>query len=372
MVCPDGPYVPRLRDAGFAVETFSAPTDGFSLGGNRRALAGIVGAYRALSPDLVHLFTPICVMLGCIAARRLRVAYRVAALTGLGHVFTSDSLKARVVRPGLKWVFRRELGWPGTAVVFQNEGDRDELIAAGVVAAERCHLIRGSGVDVDRFRPRDRSAEATDEKAKQAAEIAIGESAPSETGVSGDRVVLLFASRLLKEKGLTELVEAFRRVRRAHPLAELWIAGERYSPNPTSLGKREVAALARAKGVRMLGHVEDMPGLLAQADIVALPSYREGTPKILLEAAACGLPIVATDIPGCQGVVEEGESGFLVPVQSIVPLAERLGQLVGDAALRARFGQRAREIAVDGFSMERVVGETLGVYAGLTSEFPVS
>jgi len=365
LVCPDGPYVPRLREAGFRVKTFVAPADGFSLTGNRKALGGIVAAYRTLRPDLVHLFTPLCVLLGAIAARRLRIPHRVAALTGLGHVFTSDSLKAKVVRPGLKWVFRRELTAPGVAVIFQNEADMIELVEAGVVDPERCHLIRGSGVDIERFRPRPAGQGAAAD-AESDADSGAQSGAQSDDGADAPPVVIGFASRLLKEKGLTELLEAFRRVRRDHPGTELWIAGERYAPNPTSLGEREVAALGRAPGVKLLGHVEDMPGLLARLDIVALPSWREGTPKILLEAAACGLPIVATDIPGCRGVVEDGESGYLVPVKSIGALAERLGELVADPELRWRFGARGREIVVEGFSMERVVGQTLGVYEVLT------
>ena len=128
LVCPDGPYVKRLRDEGFEVVTFTAPSDGFSLAGNRRALREITAAYRALQPDLVHLFTPVCVLLGSIAARRCKVPYQVAALTGLGHVFTSTSLKARLAQPLLRQLFRRELGRPGTAVIFQNEADQQELI----------------------------------------------------------------------------------------------------------------------------------------------------------------------------------------------------------------------------------------------------
>ncbi len=273
LVCPDGSYVPRLREAGFEVRTFRAPTAGFSIGQNRVALADITAAYRDLKPDLVHLFTPVCVLLGGIAAARVGVPYRVAALTGLGHVFTADTLKARLARPVLRRLFRRELNRPGTAVIFQNEADQAELVAAGVVEAGRCHLIRGSGVDTDRFVPRD-----------------------GERDWEGVRI--LFASRLLREKGLGELVDAFASVRRAEPSAELWIAGEPYAPNPTSFTVDEVEGLARVEGVKLLGHVEDMPALLSQVDIVALPSWREGTPKILLEAAACGLPILATTSRG--------------------------------------------------------------------------
>lgn len=361
LLCPDGPYVPRLRAGGFEVRTFAAPTDGFSVGGNRRALAEITAAYQELEPDLVHLFTPVCVLLGSMAADRLRTPYRVAALTGLGHVFTSDSAKARLARPVLRRMFQRQLGRPGTAVVFQNEGDQQELVAARVVDAARCHLIRGSGVDIERFRPREGAEDVSAETFSSPGEILSADEAAPGPG----RVVILFASRLLREKGLGELVEAFRAVRRAQPGAELWIAGQPYTPNPTSYGEAEAAALGEIEGVRLLGHVEDMPGLLGQVDIVALPSYREGTPKILLEAAASGLPIVATDIPGCRGVVEDGESGYLVPPRSVAPLAEALERLVSDARLRRRMGRRGRAIVEEGFSMAQVVAATLDVYGAL-------
>lgn len=343
LVCPGGPYAERLQSEGFEVRTYTVPSDSFSLSGNRRSLSEITAAYQELSPDLVHLHTPICVLLGSLAGSKLQIPYRVAALTGLGHVFTSDSLKARIVRPGLRQVFRRELARPGTAVIFQNEADRAELVRARVVDASRTHLVRGSGVDMERFRPR-----------------ADGDSV-IETGRDGV-LRILFASRLLREKGILELVDAFQAVRSEHPGVELWIAGEPYRPNPTSLDEKEVAALGDLPGVRVLGQVEDMPALLAQVDIVALPSWREGTPKILLEAAACGLPIVATDIPGCQGVVEEGASGFLVPVRDAEALARALAALVVDPARRHEFGRRGREIIENGFSSATVSRATLAVY----------
>ena len=347
LVCPGGPYAERLQSEGFEVRTYTVPSDSFSLSGNRRSLSEITAAYQELSPDLVHLHTPICVLLGSLAGSKLQIPYRVAALTGLGHVFTSDSLKARIVRPGLRQVFRRELARPGTAVIFQNEADRAELVRARVVDASRTHLVRGSGVDMERFRPRP---------------VASG---PRSGEPDDGRVVIGFASRLLREKGIDELVAAFAQVRATHPNAELWIAGEPYTPNPTSLSAEEVQVLGRQDGVRLLGHVNDMPAFLAEVDIVALPSWREGTPKILLEAAACGLPIVATDIPGCQGVVEEGGSGYLVPVKDTSALAGRLASLVADPELRARFGQRGRAVVDAGFSTERVNAATLAVYETL-------
>ncbi len=366
MVCPDGPYVERLEAEGFPVKTYRAASDGFSLTGNRQSLADITAAYGELQPDLVHLFTPICVLLGSLAASKLKIPYRVAALTGLGHVFTSDSWKSRLVRPGLRWVFRRELTRPGTAVIFQNEGDQAELVEAGVVRAERCHLIRGSGVDLHRFAPTERPAADADQATL--AEHSPNEIAPSTSAPAGQRCVMLFASRLLHEKGLAELAEAFAQVRASQPGAELWIAGAPYAPNPSSYTAPELAALEAQDGVRLLGHVEHMAPLLAQVDLVALPSYREGTPKVLLEAAACALPIVATDIPGCRGLVQEGVNGYLVPVGDRSLLAERLTQLGADANLRRRLGAAGREIVAAEFSSTQVIARTLAVYKALLAE----
>ena len=176
---------------------------------------------------------------------------------------------------------------------------------------------------------------------------------------------IFFASRLIAEKGINQLVEAMERVVAAHPNAVLWIAGEPYAQNPTSLTVGDIERLGTLSWVKLFGHVDDVDCLLGQVDIVALPSYREGTPKILLEAAACGLPIVATDIAGCRGVVDDGINGFLVPVKDSEVLGQRIEQLCEDAGLRKEMGAKGREIIVDGFSSEIVVSRTMAVYEEL-------
>jgi glycosyltransferase involved in cell wall biosynthesis len=157
-------------------------------------------------------------------------------------------------------------------------------------------------------------------------------------------------------------------VRQSNPNVVLWVAGEPYGQNPTSLTAEDVQRLEGLPWVKLFGHVDDVHRLLGQVDIVALPSYREGTPKILLEAASCGLPIVATDIAGCRGVVEEGVNGFLVPVKDSEVLAERIGRLCGDAEMRREMGLKGREIVLRGFSSEIVVRETLRVYGEVLGE----
>lgn len=349
-IAPHSAYLDRLAGQGFAMHALSMGNQSFSPLDNYRTLRHLRALYREIRPDLAHHFTPRCVVLGSMAARSAGVPAVVNALTGLGHMFTSDSLKARVVRPVLRGVLRRYLGRCEVAaeaaptgasrsiVVFQNRNDLDELVGAGIVPRERCRLIRGSGVDVDRFRPNP---------------------APREDG----EVRVLFASRLIAEKGINELVAAMQRVVVEHPNAMLWLAGETYAQNPTSLTEADLRVLDAVPWVKRFGHVDDVERLLSQVDIVALPSYREGTPKILIEAASCGLPIVATDIAGCRGVVAEGVNGYLVPVRAVDELAAALARLCADADSRRAMGAKGRQIVLDGFSSEIVVRETLKVYA---------
>jgi glycosyltransferase involved in cell wall biosynthesis len=178
---------------------------------------------------------------------------------------------------------------------------------------------------------------------------------------------VLFASRLLGEKGIRELVVAMADVVREYPNAVLWVAGEPYAQNPTSLTDHDLQMMGKQPWVKLFGHVDDMLPLLHGSDIVALPSYREGTPKILLEAASCALPIVATDIPGCRGVVEDGENGYLVSVKDSVELSKALLKLCRDASLRKAMGEKGREIILQDFTSEIVIRKTLAVYQSLLS-----
>ncbi len=148
-------------------------------------------------------------------------------------------------------------------------------------------------------------------------------------------------------------------------MSELLIAGDLYSENPSSLTAQEIEKLKETSGISFLGHVDDMQPLLDDCDIVVLPSYREGTPRILIEAAAMEKPIVATDIAGCRGLVVDGENGFLVPVKSVEPLVDAMEKLVVDAELEGTFGRRGREIVLAEFDEKIVLEKTLGVYEEL-------
>jgi glycosyltransferase involved in cell wall biosynthesis len=182
---------------------------------------------------------------------------------------------------------------------------------------------------------------------------------------STDLVKVLFASRLLREKGIFELLDAARALKAAGEEIGFVFAGDVYPGNPSSLTEADLAAI-RAEGlVDYRGHVDDMLPLLAESDIVVLPSYREGTPRILIEAAAMARPIVATDIAGCRGLVGHGRNGLLVPPRSVQPLIEALTTLARDPELREKMGKAGRRIVLEEFDEEIVIGRTMEVYQAL-------
>ena len=338
LVSPPGDYGAKLLELGFRWLPMPFAVRSANPFNELALIYKLFKLYRQERPDLVHHFTIKCVLYGSIAAKLAGGIRIVNAVTGLGHVFTDPGLKARLVRPLVRVLYRLALSGDKVRVIYQNEDDRDSFVNWGLVDRERTRLIRGSGVDVEKFAGR----------------------GPRDAGQ--EKLKILFASRLLREKGLFELVEAFQTVRALHPVAELLIAGDLYPQNPSSLTAADVAALKKTAGVTFLGHVDEMQAVLADSDIVVLPSYREGTPRILIEAAAMEKPIVATDIAGCRGLVIDGESGFLVPEKSVKPLAEAMERLAADSELRKRMGAAGRQIVLAEFDERIVIEKTLEVY----------
>lgn len=291
--------------------------------------------YKTRTPDIVHHVALKPVIYGSIAARLAGVRCVVNALTGLGFLFSSRSLWIRSARPFVKRILRAAINTNESALILQNPDDIDLICESGVVDRGKVKLIRGSGVDLAEFSVR-----------------------PEPQGAP----VVILASRLLWDKGVGEFVEAAREIRKTGIKVRFALVGMSDAENPSAISDAQLKAWAEDGLVELWGHRNDMPEVMASAHVVCLPSYREGLPKVLIEAASCGRPIVTTDVPGCREVVKDGHNGFLVPAGSASELTAALSKLVNSSDLRNRMGMAGREVAEQNFSIDKVVDETLGVY----------
>lgn len=260
----------------------------------------------------------------------------------LGHVFLGTRKRSRLLRRAIKPVYRVAFKARRATVVFQNAADQEKLIQLGITDGERARLIRGSGVDIDRFCPTHDSA-----------------------GHFHAPLQLLFPSRLIREKGTSELLAACRQLWDDGLALELLVAGALDAGNRSALTPDELAALQAEPRIRCLGHVADMAALDAASDIVVLPSWREGLSRALIEAAAMERPIITTDVPGCRDVVDHGRSGLLVPLHDARGIALAIGLLHDNPDLARRFGKAARQKVVAEFQVSLVNQNTLAQYERL-------
>jgi glycosyltransferase involved in cell wall biosynthesis len=342
LISPPGEYGQRLRALGY--DWRPVPMDRRSLNPFRELalVAHLTKLIRQERPALVHNFTIKCAVYGSLAARFAGVPARVNAIAGLGYVFTGDDLRAAVLRPVVRTLLGMAFGGRNSRLIVQNPDDAAEIARLGLIDANRVRLIRGSGVDCRRFVRRT--------------------SAPQPNAP----LRVLLASRLLWSKGLAEYVDAARILKAEGRRIQFLIAGVPDPGNPESVPGTAVEGWAKDGLVQWLAQVDDMPALLADVDVVAHPSfYGEGVPRILIEAAACALALVTTDVPGCREVVTDGVNGLRVPARDATALAAAIRRLADDPPLRARLGAAARETALQEFDERIVIDQTLAVYREL-------
>ena len=306
-----------------------------------RALFEITALYRRERPDIVHHVAVKPVVYGGIAARLSGARSQVNAIAGMGYVETSQQLRARLLRGVFNAVLRFAWNGPRVHVIVQNPDDVEALARTGLLPASHIRMIRGSGVDVALFAP-------TPEP-------------------SSPPVRVIFAGRLLWSKGVRELVDAARSLKFRQVPVEVILAG---SPDPENPESIPASTLRAWVGDGLVTHVpwsDDMASVWRSANIAVLPSYREGLPKALLEAAACARPIIATDVPGCREIARHGINALLVPPRNHGALAAAIEKLALDAPLRARLGAAGRDIVVKEYAESIVVRETLDLYRDLCS-----
>ena len=347
LISPPGEYGARLQALGFRWEAL--PMDRKSLNPLQelRLLVYLCQLYRREQPGLVHHFTIKCVVYGSIAALVARVPARVNAVAGMGYVFTNQALKARLLRPVVRGLMRLVLNGRGARLILQNNDDMAAFAKAGLARPELTRLVMGSGVDLTRFTP----------PASSVLQTQAG------YGVQPTRVVL--AARLLWDKGIAEYAEAARQLRAKGLPIRFLLAGAPDPGNPAAIPQATLDGWQAEGLIELLGQVSDMAALFATADIVVLPSYREGLPKSLIEAAACALPLVTTNVPGCREVVTHEVDGLLVPVKDAQALASAIERLHKDPVWARQLGLAARARALREFDEKIVIRKTLAVYGEL-------
>ena len=329
-------YADRIRQEGFHLHPIHWRRGNMNPVRLLTAVRETRRVYRSIGPDLVHHVAVVPTLIGSVAALGLPIV-RLNALAGMGFAFTSDTAKARILRP----IARLILGWllkrRNTTVLVQNPDDYAVVAALGV-PKQSIALIPGSGVDVDVLTP----------LPEPAGPFTVG-----------------YVGRLLDDKGVRTLVRAHELLAQRGIVINTLLAGDPDPSNPASIPDPVLADWKRVPNLQLLGHVQDIRSVWAQAHVAVLPSRREGLPKSLLEAAACGRPLIATDVPGCREIARDNVNAFLVPVDNAEALAGAIEKLMKDRNLRARFGAAGRQIAVSEYSSQRIASDIAALYARL-------
>ncbi|HJN04917.1 MAG TPA: glycosyltransferase family 4 protein [Alphaproteobacteria bacterium] len=306
-----------------------------ALMGEIALIAAIWRIVRAIRPDLMHAVTMKPVLYGGLVARFARVPATALAITGLGYLFLREGAAAALQRALVKRLYRFALSHRNAVAIFQNPDDRELFFESRLVNPAIVHMIRGCGVDMTVFA-----------------------ATPEPSGVP----VVLFPARIIGDKGAGEFVEAARILKSRGVRARFVLSGRTDADNPTDFGEDAIRAWERDGIVEWQGFSNDMPATLAASNIVCMPSYREGLPRVLIEAAACGRAIITADVPGCREIVRSGENGLLVPVRDAAATAGAIEKLVDDPGMRRRMGSRGREIAEAEFSVAEFVTRSFAAY----------
>ena len=300
------------------------------------ALAVMSKVIARVKPDVMHMITMKPVLYCGVLARAHRVPLTVSAISGLGYTFLAQGTRAAVLRRGLLGAFRAALGSSRSRVIFQNPDDRDLFLAHSIVKPKHVRMIFGSGTDLSAFDLREE--------------------------VEGPPVVLLPA-RMLWDKGVREFVEAAKILRERGHEARFVLSGNSDDQNPAAVPQAQLNGWNSEGVVEWLPHASKIAPRLASAHIVALPSYREGFPKTLIDAAAAGRAVVTTDVPGCRDAIIPNKTGLLVPAKDSIRLASAIESLLIDSAKRQAFGKAGRALAEEKYSIEDVVAQHLAIYA---------
>jgi glycosyltransferase involved in cell wall biosynthesis len=338
VACLDDEDASRIAVEGFIFHPLPISRHGINPFAELRLIYALKSLYSTVQPDIIHHFSIKPIIYGTIAARLYKKAIVINAPTGLGYVFSSSTFKARMLEKIVRRLYYFALTKFPNALIFENPDDRDLFQRLHLLGNNKTFIIKGAGIEPDVYLPKPE--------------------------VSGIPIVILPA-RLLWDKGVQEFVDAARQVKAQGISARFVLVGDVDANNPANVKKEQVTSWIDEGVIECWGWQENMLEILQKIHIVCLPSYREGLPKALIEAASCAKPIVTTDVPGCREVVIDQYNGFLVPAKDSQKLAGALIKLINDAPLRHKMGALGRERVQAEFSMEKIGQETLRVYQEL-------
>lgn len=340
LMVPDA--INKIRSMGFIYHPIPIKRSNLGLSGEIRLMFHIYQLFTTLKPDLVYLATIKPVLYGGILARLTQIPAVISMVTGLGYVFLATGLKATLLRAGVKTAYRLALGHTNMRVILQNPDDQAAFIQQKLTSAEKTVVIRGAGADIQHFTP-----------------------ASPPSGIP----LVILPSRMLWDKGVSEFVNAATQLRQDGVQARFALVGDTDPSNLSAISRDQLQCWHDSGIVEWWGWRDDMLEIFRQAHIICLPSYREGMPKALIEAAACGKPIITTDVPGCREIVRDNFNGLLVPARNIDKLTEALKRLIENHDLRTQMGIRSREIVEKEFSTQMIIMQTLALCEQL-SPFP--
>ncbi|WP_462180677.1 glycosyltransferase family 4 protein [Pseudoalteromonas gelatinilytica] len=333
----------ELESMGFKAIHVSFNRSGGGIISELKTIRAIKEILEETKPDVIHSITIKPVLYTGLALKKIKKSIPfVAAISGLGYVFTANTFRAKVTKLIASVFYKAALSQQFKTVIFQNTSDESILTHVAKLNSSDKVLIKGSGADLSVY---DFKPESRDQSPK-----------------------VVMACRLLKEKGVYQFVEAAKIVKASYPNAEFLLVGTPDLENPNTVKQAEIDNWVNEGVINYLGHRNDIPDIFSSSNIVCLPSfYGEGVPKVLIEAAACGRAIVTTDNPGCRDAVIEGKTGLTVPVRDPNKLAEALTQLIENTQLRLSMGQQGRKFAEQEFDVNSVVDKHLEIYSSLLS-----
>ena len=329
-----------LESLGLRVHSINISRSGIGIKKEVKAFSQIYKILKKVNPDIAHFITIKPVLYGGIASRFLDISKKIFSISGLGFIFIKQGPRASLVRTIVKTMYKFALGGKNSHVIVQNPDDKAVVSSISDVAIS---LIRGSGVDLDQY---------------------------SYVEENSKKIKVTMACRLLKDKGVFEYVAAARIIKNLKfkmencSDIEFELYGDIDIDNPASLTHEDIEKIKQDGFVKVYGFTNDIISVFSKSNIVVLPSYREGLPKVLIEAAACSRAVVTTDVPGCRDAIEADVTGFLCKVKDADSLAEQIEKLILDSDLRNSMGKAGRELAKKEFDIKKIVQKHFEIYEG--------